>query len=73
MKKGYLYIIVTIVMFTSYEVVLRYIAGQIMILIHCRLTREQISVLLHRPQHCLRESVEQHLDLCFLSLQALSL
>ena len=29
MKKGYLYIIVTIVMFTSYEVVLRYIAGQI--------------------------------------------
>ena len=28
-KKGYLYIIVTIVMFTSYEVVLRYIAGQI--------------------------------------------
>ena len=29
MKRGYLYIAVTVIMFTSYEVVLKYIAGQI--------------------------------------------
>lgn len=29
MKKGYLYVFVTLVMFTSYEVILKYIAGQI--------------------------------------------
>ena len=29
MKKGYLYIAVAVVMFTSFEVVLKFIAGQI--------------------------------------------
>ena len=29
MRKGYLYILITTVMFTSYEVVLKYIAGQL--------------------------------------------
>ena len=28
-KKGYLYIIITIIMFTSYEVVLKFISGQL--------------------------------------------
>ena len=28
-KKGYLYIVVTIIMFTSYEVVLKFISGQL--------------------------------------------
>lgn len=62
MKKGYLYIVVAVVMFTSYEVVLKFIAGQINS-VQLTLTRFAIGFVFLLPLalHTLKKR-DKHLD-----------